>query len=526
MIEQVTCQFCASRCGMLLDLEYDKPVKLLKAPCENACPAGIDIPRYIRFIADRQYAEAVKVIREKAPLPGVLGSVCHHPCEPFCRRGESDESLSIKALKGFAAEHGTGSGSEDKKNAAPTGKRVAVVGSGPSGLTAGYYLAKVGHEVTILEASPAAGGMMREGIPPYRLPREILDREIEDIKAVGVQIRTGHRVEAVDDLFSQGYDAVFIGIGARKAVGLDIEGETDSRVMDSLSFLRRVNSGERVETGDVVAVVGGGYAAMDSARSARRLGATDVTILYRRTRHEMKASATEIDEAMAEGVKIRMLAAPHKITLSNGKLNLECIEQKLGAMDESGRRLPEPVECTEFSLQFDTVITAIGQYPEIPPALGLVLGEGNTIQVDPSNLTSSRTGVFAGGDAVTGPASVIDAIAAGRRAAISIDRYLGGRGEINHIVPSSNAWIETEGVGPVSGYKNRLPIDMSPLDKRTKSFSRVEIGFDEARAIEEADRCLWCDLVDGDEAHPLSRGWTCKRGRADTARRYMRAHKI
>jgi NADPH-dependent glutamate synthase beta subunit-like oxidoreductase len=392
-------------------------------------------------------------------------------------------------------------------------------------LTAGYYLAKVGHEVTIFEASPEAGGMMREGIPPYRLPREILDREIEYIQAVGVQIKTGQRVDAVDDLLSQGYDAVFIAIGAQKAASLDIEGEADSRVIDSLSFLRRVNSGEKVETGDVVAVVGGGYAAIDSARSARRLGATDVTILYRRTRHEMKASDTEINEAMAEGVKIRMLAAPHKITLSNGKINLECIEQKLGAMDEIGRRRPEAVECTEFSLQFDRVITAIGQYPDIPPDFGLAPGEGNTIQVNPSNLTSSRKGVFAGGDVVTGPASVIDAIAAGRRAAISIDQYLGGRGEIDRIVSSSKVWVDAEGVGPVSGYKNRLPIEMSPLDERTKSFSRVEIGFDEAGAIEEADRCLWCDLVDGDEAHPLSRGWTCKRGRADTARRYMRSNK-
>ena len=507
---------------MLVNYENGKLAKLLKAPCEQACPAGIDIPRYIRFIAAHKYREAVDTIRETAPFPGVLGCVCHHPCEEVCRRGELDESMSVNALKDFVAKQGASLGLKYAPLSEPTGKKVAIVGSGPAGLTAGYYLATFGHAVTIYEAQPEAGGMMRAGIPAYRLPREILDSEIEGIRAAGVEIKTGHPVLTLEDLFSRGYDAIFLGIGAQKAVKMNLEGEKDPRVIDSVSFLRQVNFGEKTEIGDVVAVLGGGYAAVDSARTALRLGAKDVTIIYRRTRNEMKASEAEIDAAMEEGVKIQMLASPHRITLSEGSLNLECVEQTLGLLDESGRPRPEPVECSEFSLQFDTIITAIGQRPDVPNAFDLSLGRGNTIQVDPHTFASSRPGVFAGGDAVTGPASVVGAIGAGRRAAFAIDKFLGSHRESVDTMPPSNRRVVEDCTRRVVGNKNRLPVDELPMNERTQGFSRVEIGFDENRAIEEADRCLWCDVVDGDPSHPLSRGWSCKRGRADTARRLVK----
>ncbi len=464
---------------------------LAKSPCQNACPAGIDVPRYIWLIGKGRTDEALAVIREKVPFPAVLGYTCPHFCEAKCRRGLVEEALAIRLLKRFAADHDTGLWRRNSKVLPPSGKKVAIVGSGPAGLTAAYYSAKLGHEVTVFEASPVTGGMMRLGIPSYRLPREVLDREIDEITRVGVEIRTNSEIRSLDDLFSQGYDAVFVGIGASRATDMGISGDTSASVLHGVDLLRNVNLGRRVDVGERIAVVGGGNVAMDAARTALRLGAKDVTVIYRRTRAEMPASAEEVEEALREGVKILYLAAPVGITGVNGRIQVRCTWMKLGGIDASGRARPVPVQGSEFTEDYDTVITAIGERPEVPDDYALSLGGGGAILVDPDTLVTSREGVYAGGDAVTGPASVIEAIAAGRKAAVSIDRYLGGDGDIEEQLapPEEERPLVVE-----EGEHCRPPVDMLPLAERFAGFAQVELGFDEARAIEEADRCLMCDL--------------------------------
>jgi NADH-quinone oxidoreductase subunit F len=466
---------------------------LVKAPCSHTCPAGIDVPRYIRFISEGKYDQALAVIREKIPFPSICGHVCPHPCETKCRRGQIDEAIAIRALKRFAAEKGNGLWkAKATKMAAATGKRVAIIGSGPAGLTVAYYLAKRGHAVTVFETLPEPGGMMRYGIPEYRLPREVLAEEIEEIKSLGVDIRTNIRVSSVDELFEHGYHAIFLAIGAHQGAKLRIEGEDSPEVMEGVSFLREINIGNKVRIGDRIAVIGGGNVAIDASRSALRLGAKEVTIIYRRTRDEMPASGEEIEEALLEGVKIEFLAAPIRIERRNGMVELTCIRMELGAVDESGRRRPVPIEGNEFSLPFDTVIAAIGQVPEAPEKFGLPLERGNTIQVDDDTLAATREGVFAGGDAVTGPATVIEAIAAGRRAAVSIDKYLGGSGIIDEALAPPE---EIETLSELEeGEKHRISIPTLTLSERLCSFAEVELGLGEEMAIEEAKRCLRCDL--------------------------------
>jgi NADH-quinone oxidoreductase subunit F len=464
---------------------------IVRAPCSHICPAGVDAPRYIRFIAEGKFAEAVAVIREKIPFPSVCGYVCVHPCEAKCRRGLLDEAIAIRVLKRFAAEHDTGLWKANSTVAPATGKRVAIVGSGPAGLTAAYYLAKLGHSVTVFEALPEPGGMMRVGIPDYRLPKDVLRAEIKEIEDIGVDIRTNTPVASLDGLFEQGYNAVFLAIGAHRGIEIGVKGEDSPRVMECVSFLRGVSLGKEVKLGERVAVIGGGNAAIDSARTALRLGAKEVTIVYRRTRSEMPASAEEIDGAIAEGVEVHFLAAPSRIISRNGRLELECLQMRLGEVDASGRRRPEPIDGSEFVLSFDTIIAAIGQRPEIPAPFNLTPGGGNTIEVAPDILATSREGVFAGGDAVTGPASVIEAIAHGRQAAISIDKYLGGKGEIDEILaPPEEVVAPLE--EPVEG--RRIQVPALPVAKRLKGFSQVELRLSEEMAIKEAKRCLMCDL--------------------------------
>ena len=465
---------------------------LVKAPCSHTCPAGVDVPRYLRFIGLGQFDQALAVIREKIPFPSVCGHVCPHPCEAKCRRGQVDEAIAIRALKRFAAEKGNGLWKAKAKMAAATGKRVAIIGSGPAGLTAAYYLAKRGHAVTIFETLPEPGGMMRYGIPEYRLPREVLAEEIEEIKSVGVDIRTNTRISSVDELFDHGYHAIFLAIGAHQGAKLRIEGEDSPEVMEGVSFLREINIGNIIRVGDRIAVIGGGNVAIDASRSALRLGAKEATIVYRRTRDEMPASGEEIEEALLEGVKIEFLAAPIRIERGNGAVELTCIRMELGAVDESGRRRPVPIEGNEFSLPFDTVIAAIGQVPEAPEKFGLPLERGNTIQVDDDTLATTREGVFAGGDTVTGPATVIEAIAAGRQAAVSIDKYLGGSGIIDEALAPPE---EIETLSELEeGEKHRISIPTLTLSERLCSFAEVELGLGEEMAIEEAKRCLRCDL--------------------------------
>jgi len=464
---------------------------LVSAPCSHICPAGIDVPRYVRFIAESKPAEALAVIREKIPFPAVCGLVCFHPCEAKCRRGQLDEAIAIRMLKGYAAAHDTGEWKQNFKMAPATGKRVAIIGSGPAGLTAAYYLAKLGHSVTVFETLPEPGGMMRVGIPDYRLPKDILKMEIKEIQDIGVEIRTNTGVDSLDRLFDEGYNAVFLAIGAHQGISIGVEGEGSPRVIECVDFLREVSLGKKVELGNRVAVIGGGNAAVDSARTALRLGAKEVTIVYRRTQVEMPASPEEVEEALAEGVQIYFLAAPSRIISQDSQVELECIRMELGAIDASGRRRPEPIKGSEFTMDFDTIIAAIGQRPEIPRQFNLAIGRGNVVEVDMDTLATSREGVFAGGDVVSGPASVIEAIAAGRQAAISVDKYLGGSGAIDEVLAPPE-----EAVAPLeeAEEKRRPQMPTLLLKERLGGFSQVELGYNDEMAIEEAIRCLRCDL--------------------------------
>lgn len=471
--------------------------KLVKSPCQNACPAGINVPRYIRAIGRGKFSEAAAVIREKIPFPAVCGYICVHFCEAKCRRGQLEEAIAIKELKRFAADHDDSSWKENLKPALSTGKSVAIIGSGPAGLTAGYYLARLGHKVTVFEALAVAGGMMRVGIPSYRLPVAVLENEIKEIENIGVEIKTNSRVESLDKLFEQGYQAIFVSVGAQQGTSMGIEGETTPGVLEGVDFLREVNLGNKVNVGNQVLVVGGGNVAIDAARTARRLGAKEVTIVYRRTRSEMPASEEEINEALEEGVKIVYLANPSRVSRMNGRLSVECLRMKLGKVDTSGRRRPEPIDGSEFTGDYDLMVKATGQESAIPEKFGLSVARGGRIKTDVETLASSREGVFAGGDVVSGPASVIEAIAAGRQAAISIDQYLGGKGNIDEVLAPPEGEITPVNQDALEGEKYRPALKILPLKARLKGHDQVVLGFSKAKAIEECQRCLRCDL----EAH-------------------------
>ncbi|MCK4722329.1 MAG: FAD-dependent oxidoreductase, partial [Dehalococcoidia bacterium] len=416
-----------------------------------------------------------------------------HPCEAKCRRGQIDEPIAIKALKRYVADHAIKTASSEPQIAPPSGKSVAVVGAGPAGLTAAYYLAKLsGHAVTVFEALPEAGGMMRVGIPQYRLPKDVLDAEIDVIRGVGVEIKTNTRVDSLDSLIQEGYDAIFIALGAHAGTKMHVDGEDTPGVIDCVSMLRDVSLGKKVRLGERVAIIGGGNAAIDAARTALRIGAKEVTTLYRRTREEMPADAEEVEAAIQEGVNIDFLVAPNKIWRDNGHLAMECIRMKLGEIDASGRRRPEKVAGSEFKKIFDVVIAAIGQTPQIPERFGLKINRGGTLYADPDTLATDREGIFAGGDVVSGPDSVIEAIAAGRQAAISIDKHLGGEGIIDEtLAPSENISQQPEAM---EEEKHRQEMALLPVDQRLQDFDLIELGFSKEAALEEARRCLSCDL--------------------------------
>jgi NADH-quinone oxidoreductase subunit F len=469
---------------------------LMKAPCENACPAGIDVPRYLREIIEGQPATSLAVIREKVPFPAVLGYVCVHYCEAKCRRGQLDDAIAVRVLKRFAAEHDDGQWKKLQKRAPSTGKRVAVAGSGPAGLTAAFYLAKQGHSVTVFEAAAATGGLLRYGIPEYRLPNAIVEQEIRDIEEVGVEIKTNSPVKDVKALLDQGYDAVFLATGASSSRKMGIPGEDAEGVLHALSFLTQANGGESVQIGEKVAVVGGGNAAIDAARVALRLGAKDVSIIYRRSRIEMPALEDEVDDAEAEGIRIEILAAPTKVFAENGRLkSVECQRMELGAPDASGRRRPVPMEGSEFNLPLDNLIIAIGQEVDRDGVHSeMELTGWGTPSVDPDTLQASFEGVFAGGDLVSGPADVISAIADGRTAASAIDRYLGGDGDIDESLAPPEGEVAELNPDEMEGEKHRLPMAMLPAAKRCNCFDLIELGYKDGEAVEESNRCLRCDL--------------------------------
>ncbi|GAB4340973.1 MAG: hypothetical protein Kow0099_17330 [Candidatus Abyssubacteria bacterium] len=465
--------------------------KLVLAPCREACPAGIDVPRYIRCIKQGKFDEALAVIRERIPFPSICGYACYSPCETMCGNRQFGEPIAIRALKRAAAERGGELWRKNLTLAADTGKRVAVVGSGPSGLTAAYYLATLGHRVTVMEALDEAGGMMRFGIPKYRLPREVLDKEIGYVKAIGVTIEMNRRVDSLDHVFQRGYDAVYLACGAHKSVRLGIPGEELSGVIDGITFLREVNRGKKAKLGGRVAVIGGGNTAVDAARCAIRLGAREVVLIYRRSQAEMTAYEEEVGSAVREGVKLQFLATPVHVSRQEKKLALTLVRMELGKPDASGRRSPTPLKDSEFNEQFDTVIVAVGQTPDLPASLGVKLTDAHTAAVNVETLETSRPGVFAGGDMVSGPASIIDAIAYGRKAAVSIDRFLGGVGRIDQEL----APVEEEVV--VMDYEDegrvRVAVPCAGLSDRACDFQPVERGLTAEMAVKEAERCRSCD---------------------------------
>ena len=465
------------------------------SPCRIACPAGVNAQGYVALISQGRFREALEVVRRSVPFAGVLGRVCTHPCELDCERGRFDEAVAIRSLKRFVADYELKAGRE---KAAPVERtkedKVAIIGSGPAGLACAYDLIREGYGATVFESLSQAGGLLSYGIPEYRLPKKIVDNDINYIRELGVEIKTNTPVKDLGGIFNQGYTAIFLGSGAWASQKIGIPGEETKGVIHALDFLRMVGSGVHIRLGNRVAVIGGGNAAVDAARAALRLGAKEITIVYRRSRAEMPAVATEVEEADRERIKIDFLAAPVRILSKDGQLSaMECIRMELGEPDASGRRRPVPIKGSEFTISVDNAIIAIGQGVDktmLPKELNYTTW--GTLEVDPVTLQTNVDGVFAGGDAVSGPADVVAAVAAGKEAAISIDRYLRGVSltEGRKVTPKRVEEISKEGVKP----KARASMPLLDLDNRKGSFAEVEQGFDEKTAIEEAKRCLNCGV--------------------------------
>jgi len=466
----------------------------LMPPCQAACPLHMEIREYVDLVAQGRIMEALQVIRSGNPFPSICACVCTHPCEDACRRSQVDSPIAIRALKRFALEFG-GDRMIQTKAETTHHEKVAIVGSGPAGLSCAYYLRESGYPVTIFEAHSELGGMLRVGIPQYRLPREVLETEVQRLTQMGVEIRTETRVVSLDLLFDLGYKAIFITIGAHQSLRMGIEGEDNPGVIDGATFLREVNLGLKPSLGTRVAVVGGGNVALDAARTALRLGANKVYILYRRSREEMPADAAEVEQTLDEGAEILFLVAPNKIRSKNGRLSVTCVRMELGEPDASGRRQPVPIKDSDFNKEFDTLITAIGQAPQTPVDFHVRIGRGSTIQVDTVTLTTNRRGVFAGGDAVTGPATVTEALAAGRLAASRIDDYLQHRYPLvsKEERKSVAGDLHPETIEMIRKTGRLEPPILSPRARR-KDFKAVELIYDWEVATNEARRCLRCGV--------------------------------
>jgi NADH-quinone oxidoreductase subunit F len=481
---------------------------LMISPCQHTCPAGINIPKYVAYIADGDYKAAIETIRERNPFAAVCGRICHHPCEGRCRRGELDDPVSIRTLKRFAADWYAAHGAEigDIQPFPRTKKqKVAVVGAGPTGLACAYFLAQSGYPVTVYEALPVGGGMLSVAIPEFRLPRAAIQQDIDYIVKRGVEIKYNTPINTnftVEHLRKDGFTAVFIAAGAQRSQRLGIPGEVEDieGLHYGLRFLRDVRLGRAVKVGKRVAIIGGGNVAMDAARTSLRLGAADASIYYRRSRDEMPVSEVEYEEAVAEGVKMNFLATPTRITSDNWKVTgLQCTRMKLGEPDESGRRRPVLIEGSEFTAVADTVIAAVGQAPDLsflPPDSALERTRWETLIADSNSLATNVPGIFAGGDFVTGPGMVVEAIAAGRRGAIAIDKFLrkdASRVEI-YDRKSITAGVRPPELDETWDEKPRTKVTTLPLPERSASFAEIELGFTEDIARREAKRCLRCDL--------------------------------
>ena len=500
--------------------------EIVSSPCQYTCPIGTEVPSYIALIANQRYEEALGIIKKDNPFASVLSRVCHHPCETKCKSGEGDEPVAIRDLKRFVTDYGIDKGLHLTVGtvAESNGLKVAIIGSGPAGLTCGFYLRKKGYEVTVFEKEQVVGGMLIQGIPEYRLPREILEYDLDYIRSSGINIETGKalgRDFTIDSLFKEEYKAVFIATGSDKSLKLNLEGEEAEGIMPGMKALSSLNLGEKIEIVKRVGIIGGGNTAVDAARRILRAEASesvtmvdaarsllrttkpeDVTIFYRRTIDEIPAYREEVEGAQEEGIKIEYLTAPKRIISEGGKLKAcEFIRMKPGEIDESGRRRPLPVKGSEFIVELDTLIISISETPDVSflENEGLEFSSWNTVMVDQETLATKRRGVFAGGDLVTGPNTVVDAVASGKIAARSIEQYLTGK-EIKreykitrptkYIPPLEFSEDEMEEL-MVAG-RSKMPL-LKP-DKRKYNLIEVCQGLTEKQAIKEAKRCLRCDL--------------------------------
>jgi NADH-quinone oxidoreductase subunit F len=472
---------------------------IVRAPCQSACPAGVDVPGFVSLTGEKRYAEALMLHRERNPFAAVCARVCFHACESKCRRSSLDEAVSVKGVKRFLVDQEvTIQLPKVLENADNAKRKIAIIGSGPAGLSCAYFLARLGYKPVVFEAEKQPGGMLVQTIPSYRLPREILAREVHMIEHMGVEIVTGKKLGRdikLSGLKAEGYEAVFLGIGAQDAVHLGIPGDKSAGVVDALAFLREYNMRGSVSVGKQVIVVGGGNAAIDAARTAIRLGAKKVSVVYRRTREEMPAYAEEIKQAQQEGVHLTLLTAPVEVVVEKGKVTgLKCSPMKLGAFDASGRRRPEMTKKNEVVIPCDQIITAIGQSvntKEVTGDAALTLSSSKTIGVDRLSGQTATPWIFAGGDAVTGASSVVSAIGAGERAAAGIDKYLTGA---SHAFWRTEQEVQTSfdpDSDPVMFERDHLSV--IGADRRTNNFDEVEICWTEGVALRQAKRCLRCD---------------------------------
>ncbi|OGV69496.1 MAG: hypothetical protein A3K19_33200 [Lentisphaerae bacterium RIFOXYB12_FULL_65_16] len=479
--------------------------ELVGSSCQNGCPVGTEVWRYVAHVARGEYKAAYKVIRQANPFPSACARVCHHPCENSCRAGlTGGEPIAVRSLKRFVVDH------VDPKVGAPfvpvaaaDATRIAVIGAGPSGLSAGHYLSLLGHRVTIFEREAQPGGMLVGAIPAYRLPREVLSKEIESLLNGNIELKcnmTLGKDVTVDGLLKDGYKAVYLALGSHQSKNLGLPGEDVAGVVAGVQFLKAHNLQNTALAKGRVGIVGGGNSAMDAARVAfRQPGVQSVTLFYRRTKAEMPAYAEEIEAGVAEGIKIEELVAPVSVSAKDGKLTgVRFIRNKLGDRDKSGRQSPVPVPGSEFSAELDTLVVAISEGPETAGLDGLSLTRWGTLSVNAESLLTSRPGVFGGGDVVSGPSTVIGAVAAGKNAALMIDRCV--RGKLLRTLPKVK--LPTVYIEPVEGPEideTAPPVPRAksphlPVAQRAKSFAEVELAYDEATARCEARRCLRCDL--------------------------------
>jgi len=471
------------------------PIMRMFGKCREECPAMVDVPRYVRQVERGDAEGAYDTIIERAPLPAILGRVCFAPCQEGCRQELETKPIQIRLLKRYAADafkEKHGGLQRDVERRPPTGRRVAVVGAGPAGVSAAYYLGMLGHGVTLHEKEESLGGAMLWGVPKYRLPKDLMGEEIDArLTEAGVEVKTGCEVTSLDDLMAEGYDSCFLGIGAERCNGLRCEGEDSEGVISFIDLLTAVNvRDETPDLGRRVVVIGGGNSAMDSARTAKRLGVEEVTVFYRRTEDEMPASLHEVHGAVEEGIDFDFLST--QIVIHPGKpLRIEYQYMVPGEPDESGRRRPVPMEGPPGFIEADTVIAAIGYNVLVPPGFGVEVTRRGNIEID-DGYGTSREGVYAGGDAAFGTSNIISALRDGRKAASSIDRYLGGDG-LDEPEPDMGEFVARQ--ADLDDIRGRHQAEIPELDpeERVKSFAEFEETLEECAATCEAGRCWRCD---------------------------------